>query len=123
MNYNVRTDIDACGCKWECTGTVRESALQVDSGRKMPRRSDVVPTELHRLLCPPPVLPQPLSASDVLALFHPRMTKVVAWALKTSPSPPPLSLSLSVSVSSAVSVSVSLSPRFCVSSEDINAPE
>ena len=38
MNYgifNVRTDGNACDCTRGCTDTVRESALKVDSGRKI----------------------------------------------------------------------------------------
>ena len=43
MNYkifNVRTDVNACDCTRGCTDTVRESALKVDSGRKIPRRTE-----------------------------------------------------------------------------------
>ena len=52
MNYrvfNVRTDANACDCTRGCTDTIRESALKVDSGRKIPSRtrSDALPTELH----------------------------------------------------------------------------
>ena len=32
--FNERTDVDACDCARECTDTLRESALKVDSGRK-----------------------------------------------------------------------------------------
>ena len=32
--FNVHTDVNACDCIWECTDTIRESALKVDSGRK-----------------------------------------------------------------------------------------
>ena len=42
MNYrffNVHTGVNACGCTQECTDTVRESALKVDSGRKTPCRT------------------------------------------------------------------------------------
>ena len=35
--FNVRTDVNACDPTTGCTGTVRESALKVDSGRKIPR--------------------------------------------------------------------------------------
>ena len=57
--FNVRTDVNACDCIRGCTDTVRESALKVDSGRKIPSshrgieptlatcRSDALPTELH----------------------------------------------------------------------------
>ena len=34
--FNVRTDINACGCTRGWTGTVRESAVKVDTGRKIP---------------------------------------------------------------------------------------
>ena len=37
--FNVRTDVNACDCTWECADTVRESALKVDSGRKIPCRT------------------------------------------------------------------------------------
>ena len=33
--FNVRTDLNACDCARGCTDTVRESALKVDSGRKI----------------------------------------------------------------------------------------
>ena len=34
--FNVRTIVNACDCIRGCTDTVRESALKVDSGRKIP---------------------------------------------------------------------------------------
>ena len=34
--FNVRTDVDASDCTWGCTDIIRESALKVDSGRKIP---------------------------------------------------------------------------------------
>ena len=37
--FNVRTDVKACDCARGCTDTVRESALQVDSGRKISCRT------------------------------------------------------------------------------------
>ena len=36
--FNVRTDVNASDCTRGCTDTVRESALKVDSGRKIPCR-------------------------------------------------------------------------------------
>ena len=33
--FNVHTDVNACDCTQGCTDTVRESALGVDSGRKI----------------------------------------------------------------------------------------
>ena len=57
--FNVRTDVNAFDCTRECANTVKESALKVDSGRKIPcrtresnlrrRRADPMlrPTELH----------------------------------------------------------------------------
>ena len=60
--FNARTDVDACDCTRGCTDTARESALKVDSGRKIPCRTGesnlrqrrdgpmLWPTELH----PPP---------------------------------------------------------------------
>ena len=38
--FNVHTDVDACHCTRGCTDTVRESALEVDSGgKKIPCRT------------------------------------------------------------------------------------
>ena len=37
--FNVRTDVNACSCTWGCMDTIRESALKVDSGRKIPYRT------------------------------------------------------------------------------------
>ena len=37
--FNVCTDVNACNCTWGCMDTVRESALKVDSGRKIPCRT------------------------------------------------------------------------------------
>ena len=34
--FNVCTDVNACDCIGGCTDTIRESALKVDSGRKIP---------------------------------------------------------------------------------------
>ena len=34
--FNVRTDVNAYDCARGCLDTVRESALEVDSGRKIP---------------------------------------------------------------------------------------
>ena len=34
--FNVKKDINACDCIRECTDTARESALKVDSWRKIP---------------------------------------------------------------------------------------
>ena len=34
--FNVRTDVNACDCAKGCMDTVRESALKVDSGIKIP---------------------------------------------------------------------------------------
>ena len=42
MDYricNVRTNVNACNFTWGFTNTVRESAIKVDSGRKIPRRT------------------------------------------------------------------------------------
>ena len=36
--FNVRTDVNACDCTRGCMDTARESALKVDSGRKIPCR-------------------------------------------------------------------------------------
>ena len=35
----MSTDVNACDCSRGCTDTVRESALKVDSGRKIPCRT------------------------------------------------------------------------------------
>ena len=37
--FIVRRDVNACDCTRECTDTVRESALKVDSERKIPCRN------------------------------------------------------------------------------------
>ena len=37
--FNLRTDVNACDCARGCADTVRESALKVDSGRKIPCRT------------------------------------------------------------------------------------
>ena len=37
--FNVRTDVNVCDFTRGCTETVRESALKVDSGRKIPCRT------------------------------------------------------------------------------------
>ena len=37
--FNVRTDVNACDYTRVCTDTVRESALKVDSERKIPCRT------------------------------------------------------------------------------------
>ena len=71
--FNVRTDINACECTRGCTDTVKESAMKVDSGRKIPcrtrgieptsaaYRSDALPTELH---------PRPSAADWVLTVKY-----------------------------------------------------
>ena len=52
------TVANGCDCTWGCTDTVRESALKVDCGRKIPFHTgnqtfvsgvlvDALPTELH----------------------------------------------------------------------------
>ena len=38
--FNVRTYVRAYDCTRGCTNTVRESILKVDSGRKIPRRTE-----------------------------------------------------------------------------------
>ena len=37
--FNARTDVNACDCAGRCTDIVRESALKVDSERKIPYRT------------------------------------------------------------------------------------
>ena len=37
--FNVRTDVNACDCTRGCTDTVRDSALKVDSRKKIPCRT------------------------------------------------------------------------------------
>ena len=37
--FNVCTDVNACDCARVCTDTVRQTALKVDSGRKIPCRT------------------------------------------------------------------------------------
>ena len=77
MNYrifNVRTDVDLCDCTWGCTDDVRESALTVDPGRKIPRSTGesnlrqrcAGPTLYQLSLIPIPVV---LSSSAILLLL------------------------------------------------------
>ena len=59
MDYrvsNVCTDVDVRDCTWGCMDTIKESALKVDYGRKIPcctgesnlrRWSNALSTELH----------------------------------------------------------------------------
>ena len=64
--FDVRTEINACDCARGCTDTVRESALKVDSERKIPcgteesnlrwQRSDPMLYQLN-------YIPTPLSTS------------------------------------------------------------
>ena len=37
--FNVRTDVNVCNCARSCMDTIRESALKVDSERKIPCRT------------------------------------------------------------------------------------
>ena len=37
--FNVITDVNTCDCIPRCTDTVRDFALKVDSGRKIPCRT------------------------------------------------------------------------------------
>ena len=37
--FNICKDVNACLCTWGCMDTVKESALKVDSGRKIPCRT------------------------------------------------------------------------------------
>ena len=37
--FNVRTDVNACDSHRRCTDTGKEPAMNVDSGRKIPRRT------------------------------------------------------------------------------------
>ena len=68
--FNVRTDVNACDCTRGCTDTSRESALKVDSGRKIafrtgesnPRRRRAGPM-LYQLSYSPTPMMQSLSAS------------------------------------------------------------
>ena len=39
MLFNVHTDVNACSCTQGCTDTMRESALSIDSGRKIHYRT------------------------------------------------------------------------------------
>ena len=61
--FNLRTNVNACDCTRQCTDTVRESALKVDSGIKKKKkkflphqpasaacRADNLPTELYILI-------------------------------------------------------------------------
>ena len=67
--FNVHTDVNACDCIRGCTGTVKESALKVDFGRKIPCRT--VESNLRRrragpMLYQPSYIPTP---SCVFFLF------------------------------------------------------
>ena len=53
--FNVRIDVNACGCTRGCTDSERESVLKVDSGRKIPCRTEE--SNLHRR-CAGPMLYQ-----------------------------------------------------------------
>ena len=44
--FNVCADVHACDCAWGCMNTVRESALEVDTGEKIPGRTRE--SNLHR---------------------------------------------------------------------------
>ena len=37
--FSMRTDVNTCDCARGCTDNIRESALKVDSGRKIPCRT------------------------------------------------------------------------------------
>ena len=40
-NFNVLKDVNLCGCTWGCAEIVRESALEIDSERKLPCHTGV----------------------------------------------------------------------------------
>ena len=46
--FNVRIDVNAYDCTRGCTDTGRESALKVDSGRKLPRRAGAGKSNLRQ---------------------------------------------------------------------------
>ena len=46
--FNVRTYVNACDCTRGCVDTVRESAVKVDSGRKIPCRTGESNLRQHR---------------------------------------------------------------------------
>ena len=54
--FNVRRDVNACDCTPRCTDTVRESALKVDSRRKIPCHTEE--SNLPSAACPGPMLYQ-----------------------------------------------------------------
>ena len=67
--FNVRTDVNARDCIRGCTDTVRESALKVDSGRKVPCRTGELNPSQRRAL---PTEPRPLyDAVFMFAVYIP----------------------------------------------------
>ena len=76
--FNVRTDVNACDCTRGFTDTVRESALSVDSGRKIsPRTGESnlrrrrVGLELYQLsyIPTPPLTPLVVQSGLVSVFF------------------------------------------------------
>ena len=69
--FNVRTDVSACDCTGGYMDTIRESALKVDSGRKIPSRAGE--SNLHRQRADPMLY----QLSSIPALFpieyHPEL--------------------------------------------------
>ena len=69
--FNVHTDVNACDCALGFTDTVRESALKVDSGRKIPCRTGKANLRRRRA---GPVLYQlsyiPTPVHDLIELFR-----------------------------------------------------
>ena len=79
MIFNMHTDVHACSCTWRCMGTIREFALKVNFGRKIPchtRESNLpqwrasltlyqlsyIPTYRHRMM----IVASSLSGLDVI---------------------------------------------------------
>ena len=69
----LRTDVNACDCTRGCTDTVRESALKVDSGRKIPCRTGESHLRRRRagpMLYQPSYIPTPNKFVIWSMLFH-----------------------------------------------------
>ena len=74
--FNMCTDVNACNCARECTDTIRESALKVDSGRKIPCRTE----ELNLCQrCAGPVLDQLSYIPTPFQFPIPRLQNQSSW--------------------------------------------
>ena len=82
MDYRIFKPVHRCECMWlhtgGCTDTVRWSALEVDSGKKIPCRSGESSLHqrrdslmLYQLSYIPPTHPPPTMYLSIQSLFHP----------------------------------------------------